>query len=265
MALLKRLRDHNGAGASEAARHRGRRVTRGGSILRVNEQLLDTSSDEEEHDCNVRSTSNRMSTSSEEEAVVARSRKQDTASESSEEEQKLVEEGQTQTQVYAASDDSDNGEFTGTEISEIPVVTSFTQLRQEARFRALNRMYIEAKVVFIEEQTLHSGKKVVQLHCWGVLKKASIATCVEIQEFMRARSEEPETDILEKRSIFYKKSMRVSIWNSPLQRVKQKIRVLDVIRIIRFTRLHLFNNWTPQLNVSSLEHIKVRQDQHPRE
>ena len=105
-----------------------------------------------------------MSTSSEEEAVVTRSRKQDTSSESSEEEQKLVEEGET-LQVYAASDDSDNGEFT--EISEIAVVTSFTQQRQEARFRALNRMYIEAKVVFIEEQTLHSGKKVVQLHCWG--------------------------------------------------------------------------------------------------
>jgi hypothetical protein len=45
-----------------------------------------------------------------------------------------------------------------------------------------------------------------------------------------------------------RKMVRISIWNSNFMEVNEKIKMLDIIRVRKFSNLHTFNG-TPQMNV----------------
>jgi hypothetical protein len=102
---------------------------------------------------------------------------------------------------------------------------------------------------YSDEDEDEDSTHVVHVFCVSINRKETKQT---LQKLGAILSEDGSS---ETKSIVVKKMVRVSIWNSNIDAVNKKLKLLDIIRIKKFTGLHTYNG-TPQLNCS-LQNIDV--------
>ena len=161
-------------------------------------------------------------------------------------------------QIFEASDDEGSLMTIATsQVSTIPAIASLSQLRQEAAHRTFNDMYVDLKVVAIQETTWNNSP-IIQVFCVGVLQQETIQSCVQVQAVLNQRSQTQSVRNEALRREMYRRMARLSIFNTTLSKVQRNIKILDVIRVLKFTSLKLFNNVMPQMNIGNLRYIQVR-------
>jgi hypothetical protein len=129
------------------------------------------------------------------------------------------------------------------EIANIPVLSSVKEILKEAIEPTLLRVYLDLKVVYIRKGIdVGNGKNMVDIYCCSIKRKETAQSIAKLKRILDA-------SMTEMKAMVMKNMVRLTVWNSSITEVQRKIGLLDIIRVRKYTRLHVFNG-TAQMNVN---------------
>jgi hypothetical protein len=156
-----------------------------------------------------------------------------------------AEKGKRKWMDLSESDESDTEPLVNlaeVEVANIPVMSSIEEIKLEAMNNKLIRVYFDLKVVYIKKgMELDAEREVIHVYCCGIKRKETKESLKKLKKVL----DQPYNEL--KGSVM-RKMVRISIWNSNFMEVNEKIKMLDIIRVRKFSNLHTFNG-TPQMNV----------------
>jgi hypothetical protein len=146
-------------------------------------------------------------------------------------------------QVDVVDDETPLCNLAEVEIANIPVLCSVKEILKEAIEPTLLRVYLDLKVVYIRKGIdLGNGKNMVDIYCCSIKRKETTQSIAKLKRILDA-------SMTEMKAMVMKNMVRLTVWNSSITEVQRKIRLLDIIRVRKYTRLHVFNG-TAQMNVN---------------
>ena len=140
-------------------------------------------------------------------------------------------------------------ELAKVDVANVPVISSIQEILKQANDHILLRVFFDLKVACIKQGRAMGDKGcLVQIYCCTIKRKETKSTLAILDSIL----DEPYS---ERKSSVLRNMVRLTIWNSTVEEVERKIKLLDIIRIKRFNNLRNFNG-NAQMS-TSLQNIEI--------
>ena len=133
-------------------------------------------------------------------------------------------------------------EYADEEVARIPILRSVSAIRSQALDKFFSRVYMDLKVVaIIKGVSLSDTTSIINVFCTSITRRETLLSTAKVEKLLT------QSSFSERKVAVMQKMVRMSIWGTTLAEVKSRFDVLDIIRVRRYSALHVFNK-TPQFN-----------------